>query len=81
MLTVKNVCPPIIFSVSPPTSLTVEQEIARLEGGGDALESEIDELRRAEMDSREFDSMHKGSGKGGIGGRRNRECTSDSERR
>ncbi len=50
-----------IVVVRPPTSLTAEQEIAELEGGGAALESEIDELRRIEMARRERDSMAKGS--------------------
>jgi hypothetical protein len=50
-----------IVVVRPPTSLTAEQEIAKLEGVGAALESEIDELRRIEMEKRELDSMEKGS--------------------
>jgi len=50
-----------IVVVRPPTSLTAEQEISELEGGGAALESEIDELRRIEMARRERDSMLKGS--------------------
>ena len=50
-----------IVVVRPPTTLTVEQEISLLQGGGVAEDSEIDELRRAEMQTRELDSREKGS--------------------
>ena len=50
-----------IVVVRPPTTLTVEQEISLLQGGGAADDSEIDELRRAEMQTRELDSREKGS--------------------
>ena len=50
-----------IVVVRPPGTLTAEQEITQLEGRGAALEEEIDELRRLEMETRERDSREKGS--------------------